>query len=133
MKTSFNGLQMSKEGIYHAYNLSVDEFESLKRHFGDKVNGSKENCIVCEHADRRIVLNLFVHEVWIPLEFDMRGDLLRLFKSNKIFQKDIKNLSRKLKEMKIQLHVDYDWKTNSWHIVEYDKFLELLSKLIAEL
>lgn len=130
-KTSFNGLKVSVEGVYSAYNLSQEELESLKRHFGaDKVNGSNGNYTVYKYACRKVILSLFVHEEWIPLDFDIRRDLLKIYKSDRIFEKNIEILSKKLKEMRIQLHVDYDSKNNFWYIVDYNDFLKLLEKLI---
>ena len=130
-RTSFNGLKVLVEGVYSAYNLSPEELSSLKRYFGaDKVNGSNGNYTVYRDAHRRIILELFVHEKWIPINFDIRKDLLRLFNSNRIYTRDIETLSKKLKEMRIQLHVEYDYVNNLWHIVDYDKFLELLKNLI---
>lgn len=132
-KTSFNSLKVSVKGVYSAYNLTADELESLKRHFGIKVNGSNGNYTVYKDANRKILLELFVHEKWIPLTFDIRGDLLKLFQSDKIFTKDIEKLSKKLKETRVQLYVKYDYSNNLWSIVDYNSFLELLKSLIAEL
>lgn len=130
-KTSFNGLKISVEGVYSAYNLSKEELESLKRHFGaGKVNGSGGNYTVYKFARRQVILKLFVHEIWIPIDFDIRKDLLKLYNSDRIFEKDIETLSKKLKEMRIQLHVEYDYKNNFWYIVDYKEFLKLLKELI---
>lgn len=129
-KTSFNGLKVYVEGVYSAYNLSQEELESLKRRFGaENINGSNGNYTVYKHSSRKVILSLFVHERWIPLNFDIRKDLLKLYNSDRIFEKDIKALSKKLKEMRIQLHVDYDYK-HGWQIIDYDNFLELVKTLI---
>ena len=133
MKTSFNGLTISTKGVYSAYNLTQEEFESLKRTFGlDSINGSNGNYTVFRNAQRRVYLNLFIHDIWQPVSFDIRNDLLKLYKSNKIYQKDIDALSKSLKELRIQIHVEYDYEKKQWSIIDYPKFIELLSQLISE-
>lgn len=133
-KTSFNGLKVCVNGVYSAYNLTQDELNSLKRTFGEiKVNGSNGNYTVYKDAKRSVMLQLFVHQIWRPVEFDIRKDLLSIFRSNKIYTKNIEELSKKLKELRIQLHVDYDHINDRWYIVDYNDFLELLKNLIAEL
>ncbi len=130
-KTSFNGLKVSVEGVYSAYNLSPEELESLKRRFGaDKVNGSNGNYTVYKDAERKVILQLFIHEKWLPINFDIRKDLLKLYNSDRIFEKNIKTLSKKLKDMRLQLHVEYDYRNNLWYIVDYGYFIELLKSLI---
>ena len=133
MKTSFNGLKVSEDGVYVAYNITPEELECLKRHFGNRVYGKDGNYIIFENAQRRIVLQLFVHEACSLVEFDIRRDLLKLFNSEEISEDNIKKLSKKLKEKKIQLNVAYSWINNAWSIVDYDNFLELLKGFIAEL
>ena len=130
-KTSFNGLSISIKGVYSAYNLSQEELESLRRTFGPNcINGSNGNYTVFKDAKRHVFLNLFVHSIWKPISFDIREDLLKLCGSGKIFQKDIDYLSKKLKELRIELHVDYI--SGNWFIIDYDKFLELIHELISE-
>lgn len=135
-KTSFNGLEVVVEGVYSAYNLSEKELQNLKRCFGEsKVNGSQGNYTVYKDANRKVLLNLFIHDIWKPISFDIRKDLLQLFNSNKLYKKDIEKISKELKEMRIQLHVDYDPYITGWHIIDtdYDNFLNLLKQIIAEL
>ena len=130
-KTSFNGLKVSVNGVYSAYNLSQEELYSLKRSFGEgNVNGSNGNYTVFKNAKRKVILTLFIHELWIPICFDIRKDLLELYNSDRLYEQDIKALSKKLKTMRIQIHVEYDNLSSSWHIVDYDKFLALLQNLI---
>ena len=129
-KTSFNGIEKYQKGIYSAYNLTQEELESLKRKFGNSINGSNGNYTVFRNANRQVLLKLFVHELWIPIVFDIRNDLLNLYGSGRIFKDDIDRLSKRLKEMRIQLHVEYY--DNTWHIIDYSKFLELLKQIISE-
>ena len=129
-KTSFNGLQVSVKGVYSAYNLNDEELESLKRTFGPNcVNGSKGNYTVFKKAQRHVYLNLFIHILWKPVQFDIRNDLLTLFGSERIEKKKIEKLTKKLKNMRIELHVEEV--SGSWNIVDYDKFLDILKVLIA--
>ena len=130
-KTSFNGLEKFQKGIYSAYNLNQEELESLKRKFGpNSINGSNGNYTVYRDAKRQVILKLFVHDIWLPITFDIRDDLLNLYGSNKIYKDDINRISKKLKEMRIQLHVEYY--DEAWHIIDYDKFLKLLKQIISE-
>ena len=131
-KTSFNGLEISVHGVYAAYNLSSGELSSLKRKFEDKVNGSNGNYVAYKNVERKVLLKLFVHEVWLPITFDIRDELLKLYGSSRIYKKDIEYLSKKLKDMRLQLHVDYSFETKKWVIVDYDGFVSLLAKLISE-
>ena len=130
-KTSFNGLEVSVKGVYSAYNLTQTELECLKRTFGEKnVNGSNGNYTVYKDSNRKVILKLFVHDLWIPIVFDIRADLLKLYNSNRIYKDKIEALSDKLKEMRIQIHVDYNHDTQKWYIVDYEDFMELLKGLI---
>lgn len=132
-KSSFNGLLISVKGVYSAYNLTQDEVESLERTFGaNSINGSNGNYTVFKNSQRHVYLNLFIHGLWKPISFDIRNDLLKLYKSHKLYEKDINLLSEKLKEMRIELHVDYDLVKRTWFICDYDKFLKLLADLISE-
>lgn len=133
MKTSFNSLKVSEDGVYTAYDLNSEELESLKRYFGDRVKGSDGNYTIYENVNRRIVLKLFVHEAWKLIEFDIRRDLLDLFNSNEISEDTIKKLSEKLKEKRVQIDVDYSWINNTWSISNHTALLELLKSCIAEL
>ena len=54
----------------------------------------------------------------------------KLTKSNKVFERDIIAISKKLKEQRIELHVIYNHNTKSWFLEDYDSFLETLKKLI---
>jgi len=131
-KASFNSLKIYEDGVYSAYNLTSNELESLKRRFGSKVNGSNGNYTAFGEASRRVVLQLFVHGRWQPVKFEIRKDLLKVFNSKKLYKKNIEKLDKKLKDMRLQLDVDYDGHDHRWQIVNYNSFLELLSKLIAE-
>ena len=133
-KTSFNGLEISVKGVYSAYNLTPEELSSLKRLFGESnVNGSGSNYTVYKNHERKVFLKLFIHDIWKPISFDIRNDLLILFNSNRIFKKKIESISKELKNRRICLYVDYDISTNSWFIVKYDEFLNLLSEIINNL
>ena len=134
-KTSFNGLEVSVTGVYSAYNLSQEEFEILKRTFGaQNINGSNGNYTVFKNAKRKVLLKLFVHESWTPIVFDIRNDLLRLYKSNKLYKDKILDLSKKLKQMRIQLRVMYNYNTKQWTIIEkdYQELLKTIEFLISE-
>ena len=130
-KTSFNGLTISVKGVYSAYNLDQKELESLRRTFGtNSINGSNGNYTVFKDAKRHVYLNLFIHYLWKPISFDIREDLLKLYGSDRLLKKNIDKLSKKLKDMRLELHVEY--LSGNWVIVDYDKFVELLGKLISE-
>ena len=93
-KTSFNGLSVSVKGVYSAYNLSQNEYESLKRAVGaDNINGSNGNYTVFQNAKRQVLLKLYIHDFWTPVAFDIRSDLLKLYKSNRIYEEKIMDLS----------------------------------------
>ena len=132
-KTSFNGLSVSVKGVYSAYNLSQNEYESLKRAVGaDNINGSNGNYTVFQNAKRQVLLKLYIHDFWTPVAFDIRSDLLKLYKSNRIYEEKIMDLSKKLKKMRIQLHVEYNPKIQKWEIIDYPGFLRILEELISE-
>ncbi len=132
-KTSFNGLKVSVEGVYTAYNLSPEELDSLKLTFEKpKVIDSSGIFTVFKLNNEKVLLQLFVHGPWILIELDIRDDLLRLFKSDKINPKDIESLSKKMIDKRIQIEVDYNWRNNTWFIVDRNKFFNTLSNLIAE-
>ena len=133
MKTSFNGLKVSEDCVYIAYNLTSKELESLKRRFGNRVYSSNGNYMIFQNVNKKIILKLFVHEEWRLVEFDIHKDLLKLFNSEDISEDIVNKLSKKLKEKRLQLNVDYSWKNNTWSISDYNNFLELLKSLIAEL
>ena len=133
-KTSFNGLEISVKGVYSAYNLSQDELESLKRKYGiQNVNGSNGNYTVFKDAYRRVLLKLFVHDVWVPITFDIRPELLMLYKSNRLYESDIHDLSKKLKKLRIQIRVKH-LSTKGWVILDsdYNVLKKTLEALIAE-
>ena len=129
-KTSFNGLELSVHGVYSAYNLTPDELKSLKNRFPDKINGSGSNYTVYCNAERHLWLKLFVHEVWIPIRFDLRRDFLELTNSKKIFTKDIEKISKELKNRRIEIQVDYNIGNNTWSIVNYERLLNLIKELV---
>lgn len=132
-KTSFNNLEISVEGVYSAYNLSQSELEDLTRKFGPRnINGSNGNYTIYKNAKRSVYLTLFVHEIWLPIKIDIREVLLRLYDSERLYKKNIENLSKALKKMRIQLHVDYNWTSNFWYITDFEAFIQILQKLIAE-
>ena len=132
-KTSFNGLSISVKGVYSAYNLTREEFESLTRAFDTNcINGSSGNYTIFQNAQRKVLLKLFVHELWIPVVFDIRDDLLRLYNSGRIYEEKIVDLSKRLKKLRIQLHVVYNEDAKEWEIVDYKGFLEILKILISE-
>ena len=129
-KTSFNGLESEVRGVYSAYNLTPQEIEDINKRFYGKINGSGSNYTIYYKSKCCLWLKLFVHEIWIPIKIDIREDFLKLTKSNKVFEKDIIAISKKLKEQRIELHVSYDFNTNSWILENYDSFLETLKELI---
>ncbi len=129
-KTSFNGLEIETRGVYSAYNLTPQEIEEIQKRFYGKVNGSGSNYTIYHNSKRYLWLKLFVHELWKPIKIDIREDFLKLTKSNKVFERDIIAISKKLKEQRIELHVIYNHNTKSWFLEDYDSFLETLKKLI---
>ena len=130
-KTSFNGLDVFVEGVYSAYNLTQEELTDLKRTFRGKVNGSKGNYTVYRDHVRRVNITLFVHDLWIPIRFDLREDLLKLSNSDKIYTEKIKLISKELKERRICIHVDYNYCCNRWSVIEEDYIY--LMKTIKEI
>ena len=132
-KTSFCSLEIHVEGVYSAYNLTETEVEDLKKHFGERnINGSGVNYTVFKNAYRKVLLTLFVHGLWKPIQFDIRKTLLDLYESERLYKKDVEYLSKKLKDMRIQLHVEYSHETGMWYISDYEHFVVVLRDLIAE-
>ena len=109
-KASFNGLESEVRGVYSAYNLTSQEIEYITKRFYGKVNGSGSSYTIYYKSKRYLWLKLFVHEIWMPIKIDIREDFLKLTKSNKIFEKNVIAISKKLKERRIELHVSYDFK-----------------------
>lgn len=132
-KTSFNGLEIHVEGVYSAYNLTSHEIADLTKTFGARnINGSGGNYTVFKNAVRKVNLKLFVHGLWKPMVFDIRDTLLDLYGSDKIYKKNIEYLSKRLKDMRIQLHVEYCRQTGTWYIQDYEQLVEVLRDLISE-
>ena len=133
-KTSFNGLEVFVDGVYNAYNLTSEELSDLKRTFKDRVNGSKGNYTVYRDHIRKVNLTLFVHGPWIPIQFDLRKDILELFNSEKIYKGKIEIISKNLKERRICIHVKYDYTINRWSIVDddYTYLLNTIKEIIDE-
>ncbi len=130
-KSSFNGLEISVKGVYHVYNLSQEELEIIRRTFGvDSINGSNGNYTIFKNAERHVYLRLFIHDLWKPIQVDIRDDLLVLYKTGRIYKKDIDYLSKRLHDMRLQLHVEYI--SGYWSIVNYHEFIELVAQIISE-
>ena len=132
-KTSFCSLEIIVEGVYSAYNLTENEIEDLIKTFGKRnINGSGGNYTIFKNADRKVILKLFVHGLWRPMTFDIRQTLLDLYDSDKLYKRNVEYLSKRLKEERIQLHVEYSRQTGVWYISDFDKLIEVLRDLIDE-
>lgn len=133
-KTSFNGLQIETKGVYSAYNLTPDELECFRRYFHGNINGSGSNWTSFDTAERHVWLKLLVHNVWIPIRFDIREDLLKITSSKRIYEKDIQMVSERMKNQRLQLRVLYDNSSNKYSICEQDweKFWNLLKIFIEK-
>ncbi|MGN1270972.1 MAG: hypothetical protein ACI4UX_03215 [Clostridia bacterium] len=131
-RTSFNGLSVETKGVFKAYNISKEEYEILYRKFNGQINGSKGNYAIYDNAHRYLWLKLFVHDQWKPIKFDIREDFLKVTGTQKIFEADIKRISKLLADARLAIYVMYDPKSDSYTLMEKDRFLTLLKDLLNQ-
>ena len=131
-RTSFNSLTVEVQGVYKVYNVNSEEYKVLFRKFNGQINGSNGNYAIYNNASRHLWLNLFIHDKWEPIRFDIRKDFLRATKSKKIYEEDIRKISKLLAKDRLFLYVDYDPKTNTYTLLNKDTFLEMLVKLLEQ-
>lgn len=131
-RTSFNSLQVECQGVYKVYNVSKEEYKALFRKFNGQINGSNGNYAIYNNARRYLWLNLFVHDRWEPIRFDIRNDFLKATKGKKIYEEAIKKISKLLAKERLFLYVDYDSKTNTYTLLNKDTFMEILVKLLEQ-
>lgn len=131
-RTSFNSLQVECQGVYKVYNVSKEEYKALFRKFNGQINGSNGNYAIYNNARRYLWLNLFVHDRWEPIRFDIRNDFLKATKGKKIYEEVIKKISKLLSKERLFLYVDYDPKTNTYTLLNKDTFMEILVKLLEQ-
>lgn len=129
-RTSFNGLTVECTGVYKVYNVSNEEYNLLLRKFNGQINGSNGNYAIYNNAQRHLWLNLFVHDQWKPIRFDIRNDFLKATKRKKIYEDDIRRISKLLVEDRLFLYVDYNPNENTYTLLNKDTFLEMLVKLL---
>lgn len=131
-RASFNGLSVETKGVFKAYNISKEEYEILYRKFNGQINGSKGNYAIYDNAHRYLWLKLFVHDQWKPIKFDIREDFLKVTGTQKIFEADIKRISKLLADARLAIYVMYDPKSDSYTLMEKDRFLTLLKDLLNQ-
>ena len=131
-RASFNGLSVETKGVFKAYNISKEEYEILYRKFNGQINGSKGNYAIYNNAHRYLWLKLFVHDQWKPIKFDIREDFLKVTGTQKIFEADIKRISKLLADARLAIYVMYDPKSDSYTLMEKDRFLTLLKDLLNQ-
>lgn len=131
-RASFNGLSVETKGVFKAYNISKEEYEILYRKFNGQINGSKGNYAIYNNAHRYLWLKLFVHDQWKPIKFDIREDFLKVTGTQKIFEADIKRISKLLTDARLAIYVMYDPKSDSYTLMEKDRFLTLLKDLLNQ-
>ena len=131
-RTSFNGLSVESRGVYKVYNITSEEYLFLYKKFNGKINGSNGNYTIYDDAHRYLWLKLFVHNQWKPIKFDIREDFLKVTGTQKIFEADIKRISKLLADARLAIYVMYDPKSDSYTLMEKDRFLTLLKDLLNQ-
>ena len=131
-RASFNGLSVESRGVYKVYNITSEEYLFLYKKFNGKINGSNGNYTIYDDAHRYLWLKLFVHDQWKPIKIDIRNDFLRVTGSQKIYEADIKKISKILTKERLFLYVCYDSKNNTYALLDKDSFLEVLAKLLKQ-
>ena len=123
-----SGLLRTKETASCVY--PKEEYKALFMKFNGQINGSNGNYAIYNNARRYLWLNLFVHDRWEPIRFDIRNDFLKATNGKKIYEEAIKKISKLLAKERLFLYVDYDPKTNTYTLLNKDSFLEILVKLL---
>lgn len=131
-RASFNGLSVETRGVYKVYNITPEEYLLLYQKFNKKINGSKGNYTIYDDSHRYLWLKLFVHDLWKPIKFDIREDFLKATNSQKVYEADIKKISKILTEERLFLYVSYDPKKDTYTLQNRDSFLAVLAKLLKQ-
>lgn len=131
-RASFNGLSVETRGVYKVYNITPEEYLLLYKKFNQKINGSKGNYTIYDDSHRYLWLKLFVHDLWKPIKFDIREDFLKATNSQKVYEADIKKISKILTEERLFLYVSYDPKKDTYTLQNRDSFLAVLAKLLKQ-
>ncbi len=131
-RASFNGLSVETRGVYKVYNITPEEYLLLYKKFNQKINGSKGNYTIYDDSHRYLWLKLFVHDLWKPIKFDIREDFLKATNSQKVYEADIKKISKILTEERLFLYVSYDPKKDTYTLQNKDSFLAVLAKLLKQ-
>lgn len=131
-RTSFNGLSVESTGVYKVYNITNEEYLVLYKKFNGKLNGSKGNYTIYNNVQRHLWLKLFVHDLWKPIKFDIRKDFLKATNSQKVYEADIKKISKILNDSRFFLYVDYNPDTNSYTLLDKDSFFKVLAELLKQ-
>ena len=93
-RTSFNGLSVENRGVYKVYGITREEYMLLYKKFNNKINGSKGNYTIYDDAHCYLWLKLLVHDQWKPIKIDIRDDFLKATNSRRIYEADIKRISK---------------------------------------
>lgn len=131
-RASFNGLSVETRGVYKVYNITPEEYLLLYQKFNKKINGSKGNYTIYDDSHRYLWVKLFIHDLWKPIKFDIREEFLKATNSQKVYEADIKKISKILTEERLFLYVSYDPKTNTYTLQNKDSFLAVLAKLLKQ-
>lgn len=131
-RASFNGLSVENRGVYKVYGITSEEYLLLYRKFNGKINGSKGNYTIYDDAHRYLWLKLFVHDQWKPIKIDIRDDFLKATGTQKVYEADIKRISKILTQNRLFLYVSYDSSKSTYTLQNKDSFLAVLAGLLKQ-
>ena len=131
-RASFNGLSVERKGVYNVYNITSEEYMLLYKKFNKRINGSKGNYTIYDDAHCYLWLKLLVHDQWKPIKIDIRDDFLKATNSRRIYEADIKRISKILTQNRLFLYVSYDPQKNTYALQNKDSFLTVLAELLKQ-
>ena len=125
-KASFQRLNFETPDVYRVYNPSPEEMASINSHFSKVTPIGTSNYLVSASQWRHISLELFVHDYWIVVKFN----LTPFFKEHglNIPSSEVKRITEALRDEQLVLHVNRDVSTNTWSLHKQDE-LFLLEKI----
>ena len=107
-------------------------FRRFHHHIGKRINGSKGNYTIYDDAHCYLWLKLLVHDQWKPIKIDIRDDFLKATNSRRIYEADIKRISKILTQNRLFLYVSYDPQKNTYALQNKDSFLTVLAELLKQ-
>lgn len=125
-KASFQRLKFETSDVYRVYNPSPEEITSINSHFNKVTPIDSSNYLVSASTWRHISLELFVHDYWIVVKFN----LTPFFKEHglNIPSSEVKRITETLRDEHLVLHVNRDVLSNTWSIHKQDELI-LLEKI----